>query len=291
MSLRPVLLPALLAVTTSCGNPVPSRTRAVYGSDNRTGIARAAQNLAPYASAVALVSRRYQIINTTNGAFFLKAVKQREALQMCADEPFGEEFMLGDCTGFAVGADRLVTARHCIPDQKSCDGRLFIFGHTAAENNSFSEKQVYNCSKIISATEKDAGDLVVVGLDRPVESSAGIKFLRPADQLRQDPMNLPQLYVLGHPFGGSLTAAPLESNLTHEDKYYLRGNADVSQGNSGSPLFDPETGLLYGVLTGGGRDLEWDDERGCNKTHICRNNDCKGEQFSAATNLSSDLPD
>jgi V8-like Glu-specific endopeptidase len=269
----------------SCSKSEISETMAVYGADNRTPTASSPRNVASYASSIALITRRFQVKATNQDTVTINAVNQGDVLQMCSDEPFRDELMTGDCTGFLVGVDRLVTARHCIPNQKSCDERLFIFNHVSPAQNSFPKKQVYSCKKIISAAEKDAGDLVLVELDRPLDPSLNAPFLT---QEKQSAKRRPhgQLYVLGHPFGGSLTAAPLESELKPENLIYRRGYADVSQGHSGSPLFDPDTGEVHGVLTGGEKDLAWDESRSCNKTNVCKTNECKGEQFSSLQYLS-----
>lgn len=193
--------------------------------------------------------------------------------------------MLGDCTGFAIGDSHLISARHCIPTQKSCDERVIVFGHINENQFSFPSESVFRCKRIIQAAEKNFGDLVLIELDRKLSAIPAAFSLRQTGQSSEQRPTDRALYVAGHPFGASLTVSPLETHLNAVDTFFSMGAADVAQGTSGSPLFDPSSGEVFGVLTGGEKDLEWDVTRNCNKTRVCYSDECRGEQFSSPGNL------
>ncbi len=287
MRVRLILTTSLLlaACLQSCGPLEKSRTHAVYGRDQRTLVSRAPIEVQRFAPAIAMLSRDFQIQTQTPTDVTFKPHRQADVLQLCAEEPFREQFMLGDCTGFAIGDSHLMTARHCIPTQKSCDERVIVFGHTNETQNSFPTESIFHCKRIIEAAEKGFGDLVLIELDRKMNAvPAAFSFRQTNQSSEKRPTDRP-LYVAGHPFGASLTVSPLETHLKAVDTFFSTGAADVAQGASGSPLFDPISGEVFGVLTGGETDLEWDVTRNCNKTRVCHSDECRGEQFSSPSNL------
>ncbi|MEY4066687.1 MAG: hypothetical protein RIR26_2895, partial [Pseudomonadota bacterium] len=202
--------------------------------------------------------------------------------------PFREESMVGDCTGFLVSDTLLVTAGHCIPDDTDCSKRNFVFSHTRGGETVFPSRDVYSCKKTAARIGKDNGDLVLVELDRPVVSPAGTRrfsLLQANPSGGNGSLNATSLLTLGHPLGISMKRAPLESELSRSNEFYFQAQIDVAGGASGSPLFDPESGRVEGVLVHGAEDFEWDAAAGCARSSVCRGNSCSGETFASAQAL------
>lgn len=259
-----------------------SGIRTIYNSDNRIPVFGSNANLSLYSSQVAMLSHQYSVQSSSPSEVSFKQRRLGDVLQLCSNEPFREQWMLGDCTGFSLDGRNLVTARHCIPDEASCKSRLFVFGRTNPSEFSFSNSQLRSCKKIVAALEKEEGDLVLVELDRPLENFSGI--LQPASDQASDLANANTapngLFTIGHPFGIAQTASPIESSFQLLDNISMNARADVAQGMSGAPVVELQKGLVHGVLVGGDVDLEWNEAESCNRSKNCSGEACSGERFA-----------
>lgn len=275
------------ALLSACSATVPAQSKTIYSSDSRLPIALAPPAIKALAPAIALLTHAYKIQSTGNTSVTLKTHILGDVFQFCSDEPMRERSMSGDCSGFAVNANQLVTARHCIPDQKSCDGRAFIFSHQSNSSTALSIDGIYRCAKIDRVLEREYGDLVTVTLDRQLALPSGFKYpvIARDNAPTLDEQQAGDAFVLGHPFGTELTAAPLESGALSADNVFFRARADVSQGSSGSPVLSRSTGEVLGVLTGGEIDLQWDLSSSCNRERVCTTPGCSGERFTKASLL------
>jgi hypothetical protein len=64
---------------------------------------------------------------------------------------------------------------------------------------------------------------------------------------------------------------------------YFRANLDTYGGNSGSAVFDANTGVVEGILVRGENDFV---TRGsCRATNYCPANGCRGEDVTHITNV------
>lgn len=265
----------------SCANPQPSTLKAIYGEDQRVFADSAPELIKPYLPVIALLTKRRNLTQQTQDTSTFRSHTLGHVLQLCSNDMFYDQLMLGDCSGFAIDEQHLITARHCIADQKSCDDRLFIFDAKANHLNVFPNRNIRTCKRIVKALEREQGDLVLIELNAPIVLSADTRFPN-LNNSRSAAEPSGRAFVLGHPFGSILTATPLESPQRAEDAFFSRAKADVSQGSSGSPLIDESTGEIHGVLTGGEYDLVWDSNQGCNQNRTCTSNECQGERFSRA---------
>jgi len=64
-------------------------------------------------------------------------------------------------------------------------------------------------------------------------------------------------------------------------------NLDTFGGNSGSAVFNAETGEVEGILVRGENDYVWSDENGsrCRVPQQCTNDACRGEDVTRITNI------
>lgn len=286
MSFRLSILSFLLWLMCSCSGAHQSSFKTIYGTDKRVLISNAPVEVQKYAPAIALLSHKFKIAQSDSTQISIKSLVFGNVLQICQQERFREHLMLGDCSGFAINKNQIVTARHCIPDQKSCDDRVIIFGHQRPINNEFSPDQVFECKRIDASLEKNLGDLVLVTLNKPLPHEVPLKLPRADSNWPPVGLDLSfNAFVLGHPFGLSMIAAPLKSQFKHQTDISFGAQADVSQGASGSPLINTQSGEILGVLTGGDFDLKWNESQACNQSHICQDGECKGELFTSAQTL------
>jgi hypothetical protein len=259
-----------------------SRFHTIYKDDNRIPVHGSSSNLSVYSSQVAMLSHQYSVQSSSPSEFSFKQRRLGDVLQLCSNEAFREQWMLGDCTGFSLDGKNLVTARHCIPDEASCNSRLFVFGRANPSEFSFSTSQLRSCKNIIAALEKEEGDLVLVELDRPLENFSGI--LKPASDQAIDLANANTapngLFTIGHPFGIAQTASPIETAFQALNNIFMSARADVAQGMSGAPVIDVQKSKVQGVLVGGEVDLEWNEAESCNRSKNCSGDNCSGERFA-----------
>ena len=163
---------ALLALTLSVSafaktTPVD---KVIYGQDDRLDIFESNDNLMKELSlstAVQILNRN--LVETTPGQYTVKAETLAES-GMCKNERFANQPTAGNCSGFLVAGDKLVTAGHCINSDFDCQGHYWVFDFANKEKEektfTFNKDQVYRCSKIIER-KKDSmtqADYAVVKL-------------------------------------------------------------------------------------------------------------------------------
>ena len=256
---------ALLALTLSVSafaktTPVD---KVIYGQDDRLDIFESNDNLMKELSlstAVQILNRN--LVETTPGQYTVKAETLAES-GMCKNERFANQPTAGNCSGFLVAGDKLVTAGHCINSDFDCQGHYWVFDFANKEKEektfTFNKDQVYRCSKIIER-KKDSmtqADYAVVKLERVVTGRTPLKYRtegKPADDA--------VFTVIGHPTGlpTKITAAADMRNNTNPTFFVT--NADTYGGNSGSAVVDSRTGIVEGILVRGDQDYSRTEE-GC----------------------------
>ena len=91
------------------------------------------------------------------------------------------------------------------------------------------------------------------------------------------------LVVIGHPSGlpTKIADGMVRNN---ESEYYFVTNLDTFGGNSGSAVFNTDTGVVEGILVRE-QDYVW-DSRGCRVPKVCDENECRGEDVTRITVVS-----
>jgi len=275
-----LLLCFLVCLSLSSCTQSNAALQTIYDDDRRVAVLPKTEKLGHYSSAIALLTKVSQVKSRTTDETVLRPIPAADVLGLCPDEPFQDQFILGDCTGFAIGKNLLVTARHCMPTPESCRDRVIVFGYDKPMNNRFAARDVFACKNVVSSLAKDRGDLALIELDREFENDRTTLRMA-ADRLLTQQIKNSEVFLLGHPFGMSLIASPLESSMNEIDRNIVSARADAAQGMSGAPVLNVLTGEVSGVLLGGGLDLEWDLARSCNRSFRCTGENCKGEHFAS----------
>lgn len=271
----------------SAGQP-----KVVYGDDDRIDVYQEtdAQRRAWAASTCALVSPD-QLVDNGDGTYSLVAYQYSISGYLpCPGEPFAGQPTAAFCTGFMVGPDLIATAGHCV-DAASVQNTSFVFGFDMEDVSTpvmtYAPDQIYNGIEVVGWKLGDDADFCIVRVDRPI-TAAGAQIL---ETRRTGKVALgTNVGVIGHPaglptklaFGGATVV------MENDDPGYFITNLDTYGGNSGSPVFNAETGLVEGILVYGENDYVLDGD--CFRSNVLENED-GGEGVTKSTTFAQYIPD
>ena len=263
--------------------------KAIYGGDDRKEYFEVSKERQAQADAVVSLWDLSKVSRERSGAFFLSAsplankIFDREGGTLCASEPFREQPRGAECSGTLVGEDLVMTAGHCINTQQACDEMMIVFdfnvkvrGGTAP--STVPASSVYSCKSIVASrndsgtrggTSRDAAprggklDYAIIRLDRKVTGRKPLPINRKGGLADGSP-----LFTIGHPTGLPAKIAGGASVLNiREGEPSFEANLDTYAGNSGSGVFNAETGLLEGILVRGRDDFKKTPE-GCYASEV-----------------------
>ena len=129
-----------------------SGTDLIYGKDDRVEIDHLNDSeLVDLSQSIAVkISKRRLIPDRTNPdrILFPFITLEKAMPQLCKEERFINQYSLGTCSGFLAGPKTLVTAGHCMLNEKDCENNRWVFGFKDGVSD-FSKELVYSCKKII----------------------------------------------------------------------------------------------------------------------------------------------
>jgi len=283
------LAAALAAFTTYAGDFDAS---VVYGEDNRLDLYQVDNSmlLKLADSTVALIDNYKIQVDPATHLARISTVSYADSYDLCPSEPFYNQQTAAFCSGSLVGEDLILTAGHCIPAQEECEGTSFVFGFAvkAADEypQSVAEAEVYHCSKLLGREQVDNGaDWALIRLDRKVTHHEPLALNRSGLI-----SNRTQLVVIGHPAGlpTKVSGGAWVRNAS-PDGYFI-ANLDTYGGNSGSAVFNANTGLVEGVLVRGEQDYSYNSANQCYLSNVCNNDACRGEDVTKISAVLSQLP-
>lgn len=266
---------ALIVLSLNC-IAYENSSKVVYGEDNRLDVYEVTNPLyLKLAKSTAGMVSNHAIKKSSNGTFYFpRKVSLERGMNICPNERFANQPLLANCSGFLIGEDILVSAGHCFKGQAegSCDDYSWIFGlGMQSENkinlNHIPQKNVYRCKRIINATLDRQQDFAVIQLDRKVEGREPLKY-RTKGRVATNT----ELVVIGHPSMLPLKIADAGTILRNKGPYKFSTSLDTFQGNSGSAVFNAETGTLEGILVSGKTDYllsKEGDEKSCKIVNTC----------------------
>jgi V8-like Glu-specific endopeptidase len=264
-------------------------TKPIYGNDDRMdwGTIRKQPNdvIRRRARASVALFLPEDLKPSAGGHLELKARTLGQARVLCEGERFAKQFTASFCSGTLVGEDLVLTAGHCIRESSSdsetpfAKDALFVFGYYAEEpsdpgNTKFETGQIYRGKEFVDGTVDSTGaDWAVVRLERKVLTSVAT----PVKERRTAKIqNERSVYVVGYPSGLPIKYAPDAKVTKNTAGPFFTANLDTFAGNSGSGVFDQETGELVGVLVRG--DTDYYKDGACQRAYKCPQTGCLGEE-------------
>lgn len=262
--------------------------KVTYGKDNRKeAFLSNDKRISQWRDSIAMQLEGIRIITKGNEAYFSQ-LNLSQDFGICSTEKFAEQNSVGLCSGFLIGPKTLLTAGHCLKYERYCQDYHWYFGYVhSTSDNKIDSKNLYYCKKILDKKQNGNGlDYALIELDRVVENRP-ILPLRKTGKISL----LTPLLSLGHPMGLPMKAILGGRVLQNSQRDYFKANLDTFMGSSGSPVINVKTGLVEGVLTSGGKDFIYDDEKKCLKTNQCskwifnEKKGCDGESVTRITRI------
>lgn len=288
MPLSKAMLSALLlCCACSCAQGADIPGKAIYGKDDRQELFSTAGRWQEAGRSIAGKVALDHVLD--GGGSFVELRGKPLRAKECPGNRFADQITVPSCTGFLAGSDLLVTAGHCIKTSEDCDGFVWVFGYALAKAGDQDypkvvRDNVYRCRKVVARDFQDFGDVdyAILQLDRV---AAGRKPLALGFDV---PLEVGQaLANIGHSNG-----LPLKFKDSARIKNIKPGrrafesDLDTFGGDSGSPVFDAESGAVIGITSSGHADHYHDGVNTCRQLKVCGPGDkCHPATASSIANL------
>lgn len=257
-----------------------AQIKVIYGDDNRDDVSHVSNEMyLRLAKSTAGMVPNHKLKQLENDEVLLEAETLAQA-GVCAYERFAAQPTAANCSGFLVGPKLLVTAGHCVTSETSCKNNSWVFDYKTDYSTQseviVENDDVYKCSKIVSRSldSTTQNDYAVIELDREVSDRESL-------ELRRDgvPSEGDKLVVIGHPSG--LPTKVTDGGVVRSvNDVYMVTNLDTYGGNSGSAVFNSETGVVEGILVRGETDYVWDSSQGCRVSNVVASDAGRGEDVT-----------
>ena len=148
----------------------------------------------------------------------------------------------------------------------------------------FDPSQIYFCDEVVANVEsEDGADWSLVRLDREVPDHLPLRIRR--EEKIPDSQSV---LVIGHPSGLPAKIAGGAQVRENEENTFFVANLDTYAGNSGSAVINATDFTVDGILVRG--ELDFVPEGNCQKSRVCPDDGCSGEDVTRATEFASLVP-
>lgn len=275
---------AILILLSVTANAKGIRPKVIYQEDDRLEVEEAPATLQTLAAGtVTQIKTSTLELNEAGDSYKFSMRTLEQAMSVCSDERFADQPTPGNCSGFLVGPDLVVTAGHCIYLRGKENGELgcsdfsyvFDFQKGKIEDGVIAKDNVYGCKKVLNAELDGVSkqDFALIQLDRPVTDREPLKFRTEGKLDDKSP-----LVVIGAPSGLPTKIAGGAVVYDNGNDIFFEANLDTFGGNSGSAVFNATTGVVEGILVRGATDYVMNWNRFCREVNRC--DDISNEGFA-----------
>ena len=250
----------------------------IYGEDNRSLLKNSPYEELGKSIATMVYPGRIRKAPRDPGFYKVGQTPAHIAYDICKEEKFSEQNVLGACTGFLIDENILMTAGHCISEKIECENVTWVFNRLSGDEL-IHEDYVYGCEEILHTginVVNNYMDFTILKLNRKVKKVKPLKMNFDVITAEEP------VFTIGHPFGVPLVIAedafvtstqstyssmPIPFELIEEDVFeyniepsnYFMANLDVFTGNSGSPVFNNNEEVI-GMISSGKEDWNHQNE-------------------------------
>lgn len=264
----------------------------IYGDDHRLEVHESPLQYQDWAKSAATMISKNKISSISHSSNLLEQLSLEELMKkegdpdisFCSEERFVHQPNPGMCSGFLVAPDLILTAGHCAQVENFCNEYKWVFDFKVENNGeagkNIPSQNIYSCKKVItSILNMDLGlDYGLVQLDRKVMDRSPLK-LRTQGRVRDQE----NLVIIGNPSGLPLKVAAGAKVRNNNHPFYFSANLDSFQGNSGSAIFNQNSGVVEGILVRGENDFILNSEDMCIESNKCEDGECRGEDVTRIT--------
>ncbi len=256
----------------------------IYGEDNRKDVFETTnKSFLQLAKSTAAMIENSKLV--MNGSKFEIEGQTLESKGVCKKERFSQQITAAICSGFLVAPNMLLTAGHCVMQEKNCRDYKWVFDFKLESADQkkviVPSTSVVACKKIVSR-RLDSGkgeDYALIEIDTKVSDRSPVRFLRNGKAMEGD-----SLVVIGHPKGLPTKIADDAVVRAVYPKYFT-ANLDSFRGNSGSPVFNTQTQEAVGILVRGNTDYTLSRADRCFISIRCETESCRGEDVIHIENI------
>ncbi len=244
--------------------------KGIYGEDDRLEYYQVADPaIQKLFRSTAVQIRRDHFLATEQGIVINYQQTAQSENSLCSDVPFASQYNPGECSGFLVAPDILVTAGHCVRDEDECRQYRWVFDFYYQRADSdvlqIPNDSIYSCAEIL-AQEFQSGkreDYAIIRLSKKVTDRDPLHF-RQSDEIGDNQT----VFAIGYPLGVPAKLAPHALVQKNGSRFYFTTNLDTFVVNSGSAVFNAQTHEVEGILVRGAEDLIFDSNNQCNRYRI-----------------------
>lgn len=267
-----------------------SAEKLVYGVDDRKDFYELNDEQKKECDSVVSLWDASDILDNQNGESRLQTTNFGDSQNLCESEKFREQPIGAFCSGFLVGPDLIVTAGHCVKNANDLTSTRFVFGYRMENENqaktTVSNSDIYKGKEIVGRRQDpgNGSDWCIVRLDRPVENHSHFQNIRKSGKIP----DAARVHVIGHPVGLPLKYAGGAWVRDNHNDPFMVCNLDTYGGNSGSAVInDDEPHQIEGILVRG--DTDFIQVGNCQRSNVCPNTGCRGEDVTRATEFVNNL--
>lgn len=260
-------------------------TDVIYGIDNRKEINEYEDEVIvnnAKSIAVKVANQKLSIDENNPELINILNIPLKQAMpNLCESERFRDQPQLGDCSGFLISSNKILTAGHCAFSKYDCANFSWVFNFVEGKTT-FTKDEVFKCKRIVTQkyeySDQQVMDYAIIELERDTKR-APLKMRKFGK-----PFLGTQLVIVGHPLGLPMKSADMATvKLPNEQemqnlfktiklrKNYFTANLDSYGGNSGSPVFNKKTGKVEGILVQGADDFEFNMDKECLESNTLSN--------------------
>lgn len=242
----------------------------IHEKDDRVYARFASAQQQELAKSIATIIPHYKLRAQSRGYYKIDAVPLEEKRPLCSEgQKFSKDLSFSHCTATLLTEKYVVTSGHCIENfyhdriSERSNSRLKnqrIVFNVKSDNQLISEDDIYSIKYVHEFVfVQGILDYAILELDRKVS-------FNPSIRMHKGEQAIDSVFSMGHSEGTNLKFLGNTRNLKVRS-FFVHSDLDAFEGDSGSPVFETNSGALVGIINAGPKDYVFDGTRNCFEYH------------------------